>query len=339
MAVLMATKIIAPNLWGYIADRSGQRMRVIRWGAALTTLTFSLIFLQPTFIYIVLITALFTFFWNAILAQFEVVTLGHLTDQLHQYSKIRLWGSIGFIVSVWGLGLSFERMDVQSLPVILIVLMGCIWVCSLLVSDSVVVDRGHQPQDGFLHQLLRPHVLLFFFICFLMQLSHGPFYTFYTLYLESYGYSKAMIGWLWALGVIAEVVVFLFMHRLMSVFSVTHLCVASLLFASIRWLLLAVYPENLICMNIAQLFHAATFGVFHAVSIHKVQTYFSAKSAGQAQALYGALSFGLGGAVGSYSAGLMWEAWSPSSAYLMSAFICVIATMLAWWKLPKMVAA
>jgi len=338
MAVFMATKIISPNLWGYIADRTGRRMLVIRWGAALTTLTFSLVFLQPNFLFLLLIMALFTFFWNAILAQFEVVTLGYLTDRLHQYSKVRLWGSIGFVVAVWGLGLAFEVLDVQYLPVILVILMCCIWVSSLLVSDASIVDHDHQTQNGFLHQLFRPHVLLFFFICFLMQLSHGPFYTFYTLYLESFGYSKTMIGWLWALGVIAEVVVFFFMHRLMSGFRVTQLCVVSLLFAAVRWVLLAIYPESLLCMHVAQLFHAATFGVFHAVSIHMVQQYFTPKSAGQAQALYGALSFGAGGAVGSYVAGFMWEAWSPSSAYLMAAVICVVAAILAWWKLPRVAA-
>ena len=112
MAILMATKIISPNIWGWVADHTGRRMAIVRMGCLISMLAFTGVFFSDSFIWLVLVIVVFSFFWNATLPQFEASTFIHLGDQTHRYSSIRLWGSIGFIVAVWGLG-SLDRKSTR----------------------------------------------------------------------------------------------------------------------------------------------------------------------------------------------------------------------------------
>ncbi|OUS32403.1 hypothetical protein A9Q99_01030 [Gammaproteobacteria bacterium 45_16_T64] len=337
MAILMGTKIIAPNIWGYLADKTGRRVRIIRWGAALTTVFFSTIFFQPDFWGYAFLVASFTFFWNAILPQFEVVTLNSLQDRQHEYSRIRVWGSIGFVFTVVGFGWVFDVSSVGMLPYYLVTMMALIWLSSLFVAEPPAVPIKKKEETSFLHQLNRGPVIVFFIVCFLMQVSHGPYYSFYSIFMEESGYSKVAIGWLWAIGVIAEILIFMVMHKLMDRYSSAFLLAFSLALGALRWLLTALYPEQVVLVVFSQICHAATFGVFHAVAIHWVQHHFSARSSGQAQAFYSALSFGGGGAVGSFLAGIMWEDFGGESSFYIASLACGLGAILAWFKLPKAV--
>src|SRR5690606_35390141 len=123
----------------------------------------------------------FSFFWNAVLPQFEANTLVHLGDQHHRYSQIRLWGSVGFILSVVVLGVVFDATGPSPLPVILLAMYAAIWVASLLVPDRGIAQLpdGDRPLSEVLR---RPEVLALLAVCLLMQASHGPYYTFFTIY-------------------------------------------------------------------------------------------------------------------------------------------------------------
>ena len=145
--------------------------------------------------------ALHAFFWHAVLPQFEVITLAHLRERSASYSRIRLWGSIGFICTVVGLGALFERLSLDVYPATLLGIMLGIVLCSWWVPNAQPAHREpREGEGGFLAQLRQPGVLAFYLCVCLMQLSHGPYYTFLTLHLESLGYSRALIGLLWALG-------------------------------------------------------------------------------------------------------------------------------------------
>ena len=170
---------------------------------------------------------------------------------------------------------------------------------------------------------------MFFSICLLLQISHGPYYTFFSIFLQDHGYSKTAIGWLWALGVVAEIGVFLVAHRLFSWFDVRTLAVSCLLIGALRWWLTGAYPQSLAFILLAQLGHAATFGVFHAIAIHLIHRYFNAQASGQGQAMYSSFSFGLGGALGAYFSGMIVENWGGSMAYFMAAGIALVAGLLA----------
>lgn len=329
VGIVMATKIVAPNIWGWIADHTGRRMRIVRLACLLSTLLFAAVFTAQGYWQMALVMTGFSFFWNAALPQFEANTLNHLGADTHRYSSIRLWGSIGFILTVAALGALFERSGTGWLPVALIGLFAAIWLSSLLVPEKVA---GHPPLEHLsLRAVLRqPVVIAVLLVCFLMQASHGPYYTFYSIYMAEHGYSETLIGELWALGVVAEIGVFLKMRSWLPRYGARRLLLSATALTALRWLLLAGFVDQLWVMILAQTLHAASFGLYHAVSIHLFHRLFRGRLQGRGQALYSSVSFGAGGAAGSVAAGYLWQGAGAGWMYLAAAATALLALGVAW---------
>ncbi|OAI83788.1 MFS transporter [Pseudomonas putida] len=335
VAIPMLMRCVAPNLWGWLGDRSGQRLLIVRLGALCTLGSFALIFVDKSYAWLALVMALHAFFWHAVLPQFEVITLAHLQGQTGRYGQVRLWGSIGFILTVVGLGRLFEWLSLDVYPVALVCIMAGIVCASLWVPNAQPAEHAERPSSGgFLQQLGRPGVLAFYACVALMQLSHGPYYTFLTLHLESLGYSRGIIGMLWALGVLAEVLLFVVMSRILARFSLRRVLLASFLLAALRWWLLGAFAEHLLVLLLAQLMHAATFGAFHASCIAFVQRSFGARQQGQGQAFYAALS-GTGGALGALYAGYSWKALGPTITFSIASVAALAAAVIIAARLKE----
>jgi MFS transporter, PPP family, 3-phenylpropionic acid transporter len=330
MAIIMATKIIAPNVWGWVADATGRRTWVIRLAALLALVTFSGVTLYTGYWWIAAIMAVFSFFWNAALPQFEALTLNRLGSRTHRYAHIRLWGSIGFIASVALLGPLFERVDVGILPWIVLAMLAALWLSTLTVSEDPAAPVV-QDTPSLVGTLRRPEVLGLLIACFLMQASHGPYYAFFTIYLEDNGYSRTMAGQLWALGVVAEVVVFLMMHRWLPLFGAWRLLLVAILVTAVRWWLLASMPQLLPVMLLTQVMHAASYGLYHAAAISLIHEFFPGRLQGRGQALYSSLSFGLGGAMGSLASGYVWDGIGPHWVYVMASGLAAAGLVAAWF--------
>lgn len=328
VAIPMLMRCIAPNLWGWLGDATGQRLLIVRVGALLTALCFAGIFWRQDYWWLAAIMALHSFFWHAVLPQFEAITLAHLGNQSARYSQLRLWGSVGFILTVVLLGLLLQRAGMAVYPMAMFGIMLLIAVCSTLVPQP-----PRQPAsaavagDGFVQRLRQPGVPAFFVAVALMQLSHGPYYTFLSIHLEALGYSRGLIGMLWALGVLAEIVLFMFMHRLLAWISLRQLLVVSFALAALRWLLLGKLAEEMLVLVFAQLLHAATFGAFHVASIHLVQQRFGERYQGQGQALYATLA-GIGGALGALCSGYAWAGMGPTLTFAAAALAAFVGMLL-----------
>ena len=329
MALMMLTRVVAPNVWAWIADHTGRRMRIVQLGSLAAALTFSGVFFAQHFLWLALVVMSFSFFWNASLPQVEVTTFNHLGAQPHRYSGIRLWGSIGFIVSVAGLGPLLDRFGTGLLPVVLMTLFSAIWLSSLWVPERSLsqVPQGHAPLREVLSQR---HVVALLAVCFLMQASHGPYYTFYSIYLQDHGYTRSLIGQLWALGVIAEIGVFVVMPRLVQRFGLRTLLLSSLTLAVLRWLLVGYCVDSLSILIVAQILHAATFGVYHGAAIQLIHRYFRGRLQGRGQALYSSLSFGAGGAVGALYSGYTWAVGGGGISFGAAALVSGAALLFAW---------
>lgn len=329
-AVMMATKIVAPYVWGWLGDRTGRRMRIVRWAALAATVAYGGVLLGTGFWWLVLIIAVFSFFWNATLPQFEAVTLNHLREDTFMYTRIRLWGSVGFIAAVSIVGLALDRMNISVLPAIILVLVGAIAVASLAVAEPPGHRAAAEKAPRLSTVMTRPAVLALLAACFLMQASHGPYYVFFTIQMEAVGHSRQLIGGLWSLGVIAEVGLFLVMHRLLPRFGLRLLFLASFVATAVRWVLLAYFADVLWIVVGSQLLHAATFGIYHAVAIQLVHRFFVARHQGRGQALYSSVSFGAGGAAGSFLSGYTWEAFGPQVTWLGAALASAVAAGVVW---------
>lgn len=329
MAILMATKLIAPNIWGWLGDHLGRRMLIVRLASFISVLTFSAMYWADGFWSIALVMTLYSFFWNASLPQFEAVTFTYLKERVSRYARIRVWGSVGFIVTVVVLGALIEAYDAEVVVPSVLAIFVTIWLSSLLVRDPDP-EPHPQHQQRLSEILRRPAILGFFAAVFLMQVSHGPYYAFYSIFMKDHGYSETLIGQLWALGVVAEVGLFVVMHHLLERFGARRVLVASLLLAALRWVMIGYLVDSLSMLLIAQLLHAATFGTFHAAGIHLVHHYFRGRHKGRGQALYSSVSFGAGGAVGSLASGYLWDGAGPGLTFVMAAVAALAGAFAAW---------
>jgi PPP family 3-phenylpropionic acid transporter len=335
MAVVMATKIIAPNVWGWLADVRGRRMDMVRVAAFVATATFAVIPFAESFLWIALLMVLFSFFWNAALPQFEAVTLNHLGEAADRYTRIRLWGSVGFIVAVLALGALVNRFGAGVVPFGVLLPMAGIAMASLLVAE---VPRPAETgeRSSIIGVLSHPPVAAFLVACLLMQASHGPYYVFFSIYLQEHGYPAPAIGALWALGVLAEVVAFLVMPRFVHRVGLRPLFLLALGLTAGRWVMVAFLVESPVAMVLAQLLHAASFGLYHGVAIQLVHRYFVGPHQGRGQALYSSISFGAGGALGSLLAGYAWVGLGTTNTWLGAAVLAALAWVVSWcWVAPE----
>ncbi len=328
MALLMLSRIVAPVIWAWIADHHAQRMRVVRIAALITVIAFSGVFFGTGFWWLAGVMMVFSFFWNASLPLLEVITMNHSGGHAGAYGRVRLWGSLGFIASVLALGPVIDVHGPWWVLPSLMTLMGGIWLYSQLLPESEV--QAPTLHAGRLRDVLRrPEVVAFLLACFLMQASHGPYYTFYSIYLEANGYSKSLIGALWAFAVVCEIGVFLVMRRLLQYVTLRVVLLISFALAALRWLLIGHYPESFSVLIIAQVLHAATFGSFHASAIQMVYRFFTGRHQHRGQAIYGSASFGLGGAVGSFYSGHTWATLGPTISFDIAAGLAGLAFVVA----------
>ncbi len=329
LGLMAATKIVAPSVWGWMADRRGKGVgwvRVAGFGAAGSFLGVAAATdLSP----LLWMTGLFSLFWNACLPLFEALTLQHLGTDVHRYSRVRLWGSVGFIAAVAGLGAALDAvLAVTCLPWVLWALLLALCLSSLTIPH--VDGKSDVSAERFWPIVRRGEVIAFFIVMMLVQVSHGPYYAFFSIHLESLGYRAEVIGVLWTLGVIAEIVLFLFARRLFGRFTVRTILLVSLFMAALRWALLASGESALPMLLAVQALHAASFGAVHAVGVQLTLRYFGGPHRTKGQGLYSSMSFGLGGAIGAWAAGATWLPLGPDGVFLWASACCLLAAAVGW---------
>ena len=164
------------------------------------------------------------------------MTLNHLGCDTHRYSMVRLWGSLGFILVVVLIGNLLQSYAADIIPLVVLLTFFLISVTSFVVPEKL--NTPHSDHSPIWQVVRQPRVLAFLSVGFLMLFSHGPYYTFYTIYLQELGYSSHLIGILWAVGVLAEVTIFLLMHRLLPAFGARKLLIVTLILTALRWLII-----------------------------------------------------------------------------------------------------
>lgn len=333
-AIVVVTKIFSSLIWGWVVDHTGKRMQVIRYTSFFSMLSFCLVLFYQEFWPLFVILFVFSIFWSAALPQVEATTLSHLGEKSDRYTVIRIWGSISFIIAVLALGKFFDYYAIDYLVPILIVSMALVWIHTLFIPEIKV--SYEQSDDRTFHSvLLKPQVLALMSVCFLIQVGHGPYYTFFSIYLEEHGYSNSFIGTCWALGVLAEVIIYVFIHKVIGRFGLRRLMLLVLVLAMVRWLLIAYFVENVLILLSAQCLHAATFGIYHAVAIQYIHREFRGGHQGRGQALYSSISFGAGLALGSLLSGYLWNVIGGAQTFLFAAILSAIGGIIAWKGLKE----
>jgi PPP family 3-phenylpropionic acid transporter len=331
LAMPPVARIFAPALWGWLADHGGRQREIIIFGAFAVLGGFLALYAVKGAFAVALVMLAMSVLSAGSMPIVEAAALAATEGRAGSYGPIRLWGSVGFTLAVLVTGVWLDYGSADSILDILVFLSAC--VCVTAFGIPVRARAGASVQVERLGALLkRADVLAFFAACMCMQVAHSALYAFFSLYLESAGYSKAATGALWTLGVLAEIAVFLWLPQLMRRFSLRALLLASFVCAALRFAAIAWAVELLAVLVVAQLLHAATFGSFHAASIAAVHRLFPGRVAARGQALYSSLTYGVGGAVGTLIAGWTWEALGAGPSFAVSALFGAAGALLVAWK-------
>jgi len=318
LSFFQLSRIFAPNIWGWLADRTERRSLWIKLTAFFGCLGFFGIFWADNFFEVFLIMMAMSIFTSSTLPLAESLTLSHLATTNGHYSRIRAWGSFGFIVASFGFGFVFDLLGIQHLLVTLLITQVLIFIFSYGIPEKAY-ERGESVNLSFFNILKNNEVICLLSSCALMVTSHGLLYNFFSIYLDEQGYTKSAIGFLWSLGVICEIIVFLSMPKMLKFFNFKQILMISLFIAVIRFFIIGNYVDFLILIILAQMMHAFTFGAFHVASIEMVNKFFPGKNHAKGQALYNSITYGVGGALGGLGGGFIIQTYSASSAFLLSA--------------------
>ena len=329
-------RVVAPALWAWLADNWGARYAGARRAIVIFS-SFALLggiaslYAVERAGSIALALLLMSLLAAGAMPLMEAITFSLLEGRAGQYGPIRLWGSIGFILAVLGTGVWLDHHDPRTLLDVVFALTAAACVISFLLPRGGTPHAQHA--SARLGSILRrPEVLAFFGACLCMTAAHGALYVFYSIYLEAAGYSKTLIGVLWTVGVVAEVVLFMRLPQLLLRFSLRALLLASFGCAVVRFLAIGWGVESLAVLAAAQLLHAATFGAFHAGSVAAVHRLFPGPLASRGQALFSSVTYGVGSAAGALIAGATWEPLGASASFAVSAAFGALGAALVAWK-------
>ena len=326
LALPQLARIFAPTLWGWLADRAGAQRGIVAFSCAVMAVGFPALAFADGVRGIALIVGVMSVLSAGALPLVEALALASLSGAPGRYGPIRLWGSIGFIAVVLGGGAWLDAKPVESLPMAL----GVLALATLGVSAGLPAGSAHTRLQGRQRVPNSPEIRNLLAAGFCMAAAHGVLYGFFTLHLQRLGYSGALIGMLWSLGVVAEIAIFLYLPALFRRYSLASILLASLAAGVARFLAIAWLADALAFLLVAQLLHAVTFGAFHAASIAAVHRVFPASAQALGQTLFSSLSYGAGGAAGALAGGWGWERGGPALAFSLAAFATLTGSYFAY---------
>lgn len=336
IAIFIATKIIGPIILAKSTDLKGKPLPKIRFATLLALLSFSLLFIAQSFWLIAFSLLMFSLFWSSILPPLTVITLNSFDDGGKMYARIRLWGSLGFISTAVLGGVVLGAFSSEAFIYLgMVVLLG-LFASIFIINPPVVNYNINDESTPIFASILDRNFISFFLAGLLLTISFGPYSAFFALYVQDLGYPSYSVGLFVAISVVSEIVMFIFVGPLLKRFSVGAIIVFCLLITSLRWFLLGYFAENIIILILSQVIHAASFGLYHSVSMKYLQCHFEPNQQTRGQAIYSGGVSGIGGALGAYFAGQLWlNGGGYEMAYNMATITALIGGGIAVFMLKK----
>jgi PPP family 3-phenylpropionic acid transporter len=332
MAAVSGVRIVAPLAQERYAAWLGDRARALGLTATLAALLVPLLAMTHGLAPALAGIMVFSLCINGLMPVYDAVAVDLLAGDGHRYGRVRLWGSIGYIVASFAVGALVARAGPGSIPVALCVLLLCTaLVCRWLPAQRVVARPRARAASAPPGSRAWRWLLV---VCFLQLASFGGYYSFYSLYLQHYGYSGPAIGVYWSLGVLAEITVFYAAAPLVRALPLVVLLEVAIAGTVLRWLLIALCPEQPLVLGAAQLLHLCGFGLFHTVCVLLAPRLIAVGSA-RALAIVSSVGWGAGGVAGSLLAGRLWQTLGPQSVYYASAVLAAAALLAAEFGLRR----
>lgn len=317
--------VIFPLIWGLLADRFNYRRPIYILCNFASTAVWIMYLFNTDFWSMLFITALYGMFFSPIISFLEAVTMDVLGDAKKSYGRIRAWGSISFIVMVVVLG---KIIDQYSIDIILVLILAGSAVLAVISPGIPAIQATKKdllaPGAG---SLLDKQIIVFLFCAFLMLVSHGAYYGFFSIHLANMGFGSTFIGITWALASTAEILIMINSNKLFSRFSLQNVLFFSFLVAAARWMIL-FFAQSATVILLSQILHAITYGTFHMASILYIDRLAPEKAKTLGQAVNNALTYGLGLMVGFFVNGYVYEITGSFTLFLMSSCIALAGGLL-----------
>ncbi|MFZ1955764.1 MAG: MFS transporter [Desulfobacterales bacterium] len=326
-AVRSVVMVIFSLAWGLLADRYQRRWTIYILCSAGGTLIWTFFLFTADFWLMLMITVAYVAFYAPIISFLEAFTMDQLAHRKETYGTVRVWGSIGFILVVIGLGRAIDLFPIR-LTVVLI-LAGSLFQAAgaLLMPGSTSGPPPFRPPS--FGSLLNRRVILFLSSGFLMLVSHGAYYGFFSIHLENLGYSRTFIGLAWAVASLAEILIMVKSEVIFKRYALEKVLVFSFAVATIRWVVLYFARAPVLILS-AQALHAVTYGTFHIASILCIDRLAPKQAKTVGQAVNNAVQYGLGLMAGFFLNGFLYERIGSAALFMMSAGIAVAGGALFW---------
>jgi PPP family 3-phenylpropionic acid transporter len=329
--LMQAMRLVAPFAWSQVADSRGNALELVRMALAGALASTAVLYFDLSVGGVLIVLTIAHFFSCPALPLVESMTLRGLGDNTQRYGAIRLWGSIGFICAVQATGVALDLYAAEILLPITLGLLFLTWVGSAMLPHPPAATASAVAEP--IPNVSRRGEVAASFIAFgSMSVAHGAFYTYYTLYLAQSGYTKSLIGALWCIGVVAEILLFLVLGRLTRSPRLRGVLLASFACATVRFAVIGWAVESLWLLVCAQLLHAMTFGAFHWAALAAVHRWYPGTSHARGQALYSSITFGAGGMLGVLLSGWAWGAFGPAWTFGFGAAAGFLGLLLIGWK-------
>ena len=315
--LLSVAKVLAPPVAGHALDGHPRPARFILYASLLAALfAFCLPWVDSHWLLAVIILA-FGCLWAAVLPLTDGLSVA-VSEMAHvEYGRLRMWGSIGFVVASLLGGVWLAGVHVAALPYWLAALMLLIALSARgfpeLHAEAEPVQPGYTVLAGGLGWLMLAG--------FIMQASHGAYYGFFSLYLLQAGYSSWQVGAFWVLGVLAEIALMWRYSRQVANAAPGLMLSACMLLAALRWLGTGM-STALPWLVLLQLLHAASFAAFHINAVTWVQRLAPAQRRSSAQGWYSASGFGLGNTVGIMGCGWIATRVGGEADFSLAFYVC-----------------
>jgi len=231
------------------------------------------------------------------------------------YGKTRLWGSIGFIAVA--LGLSYIDTNIVWLYFILNLITA--YYAYKFINPEFEITKHFEKID-FLKEWQ------FWIALILLQISFGGFYNFFTIYNLQHGIPKEINGWLWSIGVLAEIIIFIYQYKFLNKENSLFYIKISLFMTAIRWYGLYLFAGNILVIALLQTFHLFSFAIFHTAALLYVSTKY--KNQTLAQQFYAGIGYGIAAFLGSIISGYLYS----DKLFLYESLIVFVGFLVLWSK-------
>lgn len=327
------TRIAGPYAWSWWGDHHGKRVELLRLataGAVCSAL--GLLGVQAA-VPVAVVTGLLFLANSGVVPLYEALLAQLLSTErgldTARYGRVRVWGSVGFIVAVSVFGVLLEWAGIALFPAFVAAMNGLMLLVALRLPATPDSAAHDEPAPPALPILRRPEVAWFFASIFFTVLAHTSLYAFFSLYLVQLGYGKSAVGLLWALSVVGEIVFFWRQGRWFGRFTPHGWLQIVAVATALRFATVAAGGGWTLLLVLAQVAHAITFAAHHAACIALVHRLFPGRLRGRGQALYTTLGYGAPGVLGGVAGGWLISHlgfaavfWAAAAAGLL-AYACV----------------